>query len=191
MNKPTDRQRQDDFAKFMRAYQDLVFSTAVRITGSAAQAEDIAQEVFIKAYASFDVLRTSETAGGWLRTVARNLSLNYATRYRRRWRLFSEMGAEENDSEADFQDSLPAPDSPDEASGAQRSAVIEDALSGLPDHQRLPLVLYHFEEMPSEEIAAHLKISLAKVKVDIHRGRAALAKALTRVGVTAEEVTLS
>ena len=191
MNKPTDRQRQDDFAKFMRAYQDLVFSTAVRITGSAAQAEDIAQEVFIKAYASFDVLRASETAGGWLRTVARNLSLNYATRYRRRWRLFSEMGGEEDDSEADFQDSLPAPDSPDEASGAQRSAVIEEALSGLPVHQRLPLVLYHFEDMPYEEIAARLKISLAKVKVDIHRGRAALAKALTRVGVTAEEVTLS
>ena len=175
----------------MRAYQDLVFSTAVRITGSAAQAEDIAQEVFIKAYASFDILRTSETAGGWLRTVARNLSLNYATRYRRRWRLFSEMGGEEDDSEVDFQDSLPAPDAPDEASGAQRSAVIEEALSGLPEHQRLPLVLYHFEEMPYEEIAAHLKISLAKVKVDIHRGRAALAKALTRVGVTAEEVTLS
>ena len=175
----------------MRAYQDLVFSTAVRITGSAAQAEDIAQEVFIKAYASFDVLRASETAGGWLRTVARNLSLNYATRYRRRWRLFSEMGGDEDDSEADFQDSLPAPDSPDEASGAQRSAVIEEALSGLPEHQRLPLVLYHFEEMPYEEIATRLKISLAKVKVDIHRGRAALAKALTRVGVTAEEVTLS
>jgi len=191
VNKPTDRQRQDDFAKFMRAYQDLVFSTAVRITGSAAQAEDIAQEVFIKAYASFDALRASETAGGWLRTVARNLSLNYATRYRRRWRLFSEMGGEEDDSEADFQDSLPAPDSPDEASGAQRSAVIEEALSGLPAHQRLPLVLYHFEDMPYEEIAARLKISLAKVKVDIHRGRAALAKALTRVGVTAEEVTLS
>lgn len=191
MNKPTDRQRQDDFAKFMRAYQDLVFSTAVRITGSAAQAEDIAQEVFIKAYASFDDLRTSETAGGWLRTVSRNLSLNYAMRYRRRWRLFSEMGGDEEDTEADFQDTLPAPEAPDEASGAQRSAVIEEALSALPKHQRLPLVLYHFEEMPYEEIASHLNISLAKVKVDIHRGRAALAKALTRVGVTADEVTLS
>ena len=175
----------------MRAYQDLVFSTAVRITGNAAQAEDIAQEVFIKAYTSFDGLRTSETAGGWLRTVARNLSLNYVMRHRRRWRLFSEMSGEEEDGDMDFQDSLPAPDSPDEASGAQRSLVIEEALSSLPEHQRLPLVLYHFEELPYEEISSHLKVSLAKVKVDIHRGRAALAKALARVGVTAEEVTLS
>jgi RNA polymerase sigma-70 factor (ECF subfamily) len=172
----------------MRAHQDLVYSTAVRITGNSAQAEDIAQEVFIKAWPSFEELRASPTVGGWLRTVARNLSLNYATRYRRRWRLFSEMGSTDAEDEFDFQDSLAAPEEPDQASGAQRSAVIEAALSELPDHQRLPLVLYHFEEMPYEEIAARLKVSLAKVKVDIHRGRAALAKALARVGVTVDEV---
>jgi RNA polymerase sigma-70 factor (ECF subfamily) len=172
----------------MRAHQDLVFSTAVRITGNTAQAEDIAQEVFIKAWPSFDELRASPTVGGWLRTVARNLSLNYAMRYRRRWRLFSEIGGGEGEEELDFQESLPAPEEPDQVSGSQRSAVIESALSELPDHQRLPLVLYHFEEMPYEEIAAHLKVSLAKVKVDIHRGRAALAKTLARAGITADEV---
>jgi RNA polymerase sigma-70 factor (ECF subfamily) len=109
-------------------------------------------------------------------------------RYRRRWRLFSEMGGGDAEEEFDFQDSLAAPEEPDQVSGSQRSVVIEAALSELPDHQRLPLVLYHFEEMPYEEIAAHLKVSLAKVKVDIHRGRAALAKALARVGVTVDEV---
>jgi RNA polymerase sigma-70 factor (ECF subfamily) len=173
----------------MRAHQNLVFSSAVRITGNAAQAEDIAQEVFIKAYEHFDNLRSSETAGGWLRTVARNLSLNYATRHRRRWRLFSEMATGEEDEGGDFQDGLPSPEvTADGTLGAQRSVLIEEALRSLPEHQRLPLVLYHFEEMPYEEIAAQLKISLAKVKVDIHRGRAALAKALERIGVTADEV---
>ena len=75
---------------FMRAYQDMVFSTAARLAGNDAQAEDIAQEVFIKAYENFAHLRESPTAGGWLKTVATNLSLNYLTRYRKRWRLFSE-----------------------------------------------------------------------------------------------------
>ena len=74
----------------MRAYQDMVFSTAARLAGNDAQAEDIAQEVFVKAYEHFDHLRSSATAGGWLKTVATNLSLNYLTRYRKRWRLFSE-----------------------------------------------------------------------------------------------------
>jgi RNA polymerase sigma-70 factor (ECF subfamily) len=50
----------------------------------------------------------------------------------------------------------------------------------------LPLVLYHFEDMSYEEIAKHLNVSLAKVKIDILRARAALAKVLAQSGVTAE-----
>src|SRR5262245_28173922 len=59
-----------DFTTFMRNYQDMVFSTAARLTGNNAQAEDISQEVFLKAYENYDHLKTSPTAGGWLKTVA-------------------------------------------------------------------------------------------------------------------------
>ena len=59
-----------DFTTFMRNYQDMVYSTAVRLIGNETQAEDIAQDVFIKAHEHFDNLRTSPTAGGWLKTVA-------------------------------------------------------------------------------------------------------------------------
>ncbi len=187
----TDRNRLDEFATFMRAHQDLVFSTAVRIVANDAQAEDIAQEVFIKAYENFDALRTSETAGGWLRTVARNLSLNHATRYRRRWRFFSEMGSSNDEDDSDFEASLPGEDSPSsDVSDVQRRKLIEEALQSLPEKQRLPLVLFHFEEMSYEEIAQHLGVSLAKVKVDIHRARAALARSIGRFGITADEVTV-
>jgi RNA polymerase sigma-70 factor (ECF subfamily) len=48
----------------------------------------------------------------------------------------------------------------------------------LPDNYRIPLVLYHFEELSYEEIAAQLGASLSKVKTDIFRGRAAMAKKL-------------
>ena len=58
--------RPNDFTTFMRDYQDMVFSTAARITGNATQAEDIAQEVFLKAFQHFDMLSASPTAGGWL-----------------------------------------------------------------------------------------------------------------------------
>ena len=75
----------------MRAYQDMVYSTASRLTGNEAQAEDISQEVFVRAYEHFSDLRGSATAGGWLKTVATNLALNHLNRYRRRWRFFSEM----------------------------------------------------------------------------------------------------
>lgn len=191
MTSSTDRKRLDEFATFMRAHQDLVFSTAVRIVSNDAQAEDIAQEVFIKAYENFDALRTSETAGAWLRTVARNLSLNHATRYRRRWRFFSEMGTSNDDDDSDFEASLPGDDSPsNDVSDVQRRKLIEEALQSLPEKQRLPLVLFHFEEMSYEEIALHLGVSLAKVKVDIHRARAALARSIGRFGITPDEVTV-
>ena len=78
-----------DFTTFMRNYQDMVFSTAIRLVGNEAQAEDISQEVFLKAYEHFESLQTSPTAGGWLKTVTTNLSLNHLTRYRNRWRFFS------------------------------------------------------------------------------------------------------
>ena len=83
----------------MRAYQDMVFSTAARLAGNDGQAEDIAQEVFLRAYEHFGDLRTSPTAGGWLKTVATNLALNYLSRYRKRWRMFSELRPADADEE--------------------------------------------------------------------------------------------
>lgn len=168
----------------MRAYQDMVFTTAARITGRDGPAEDIAQQVFLKAYENFAQLRDSPTAGGWLKTVSRNLALNHATRYRRRWRFFSEMRAADDD---DGEMSFPEPDSEAvDLDAATRREVVAGALQQLPDHRRLPLVLYHFEEMPYDEIARQLGISLAKVKIDILRARVALAKILAARGLTAD-----
>lgn len=168
----------------MRAYQDMVFTTAARITGPDGPAEDIAQQVFLKAYENFAQLRTSPAAGGWLKTVARNLALNHATRYRRRWRFFSEMRTDD-DADTDFE--IPQPD----GAGADldedtRRAVVAAALNQLPEHRRLPLVLYHFEEMSYEQIARQLGVSLSKVKIDIMRARASMAKHLAARGLTAE-----
>lgn len=173
-----------DFTTFMRNYQDMVFSTAARLTGNDAQAEDIAQEVFLKAYENFDHLATSATAGGWLKTVATNLSLNHLSRYRRRWRFFSEF------RRADAADDAEAPPvefaAPDtffrDLDAHERREVVDAALAELPAHQRLPLVLFHFEDLPYDEIARRLGISLAKVKTDILRARAALARILHRRG---------
>ena len=159
----------------MRAYQDMVFTTAARLTGNDAQAEDIAQEVFLKACGHFENLRASPTAGGWLKTVATNLTLNYLSRYRRRRRLFSELRSEDDGASAP-EDQFAVPDTLlDGVDAQQRTLLIESALQKLPDHQRLPLVLYHYEDMPYDEIAQRLHISLAKVKIDILRARNRLA----------------
>lgn len=177
-----------DFTTFMRNYQDMVFSTAARLTGNESQAEDISQEVFLKAYEHFEMLSTSPTAGGWLKTVATNLSLNHLSRYRNRWKFFSEFRRDDAAGDADVPDvDFAAPDTFFSGVDAdERRAWVEEALEKLPEHQRVPLVLYHFEDLPYEDIAKKLGVSLAKVKTDILRARTALAAIISRSGTRHE-----
>ena len=158
----------------------MVFTTSARLVRNDAQAEDISQEVFIKAHEHFDMLATSPSAGGWLKTVATNLSINHLQRYRKRWKFFSEFGGGSDEGDAPPVE-FAAPDTFFEGiDSEEKRAWVEDALAKLPDHQRIPLVLYHFDELPYDEIARRTGVSLAKVKTDILRARAALAKILSR-----------
>lgn len=170
-----------EFETLMRNYQNMVFTTAYRLTANHAEAQDISQAVFLKAWERFDTLRDSPTVGGWLKTVATNLSLNHLSRYKKRWRMFSDMKREDAEGdEQDFVASQAAPETQESQESAQHDTrqLLEEALAKLPHDQRAALVLFHFEEMPYQEIAEKLKVSLAKVKIDIMRGRQALKKKL-------------
>jgi RNA polymerase sigma-70 factor, ECF subfamily len=185
-NQPSGLGPPADFTTFMRKYQDMVFTTSARLVRNDAQAEDISQEVFIKAHEHFEMLATSPSAGGWLKTVATNLSLNHLQRYRKRWKFFSEFGGDKGEGDAPEVE-FAAPDTFFEGvESDERRAWVEEALQKLPDHQRVPLVLYHFDDLPYDEIARRLGVSLAKVKTDILRARAALAKILSRSGASLE-----
>jgi len=177
---PSDPQA---FSAFMHAYQDMVYATVARLTANAAQAEDISQEVFLRAYEHFEQLRVSPTAGGWLKTVATRLAINHLVRYRRRWRFFSEL-EEEGPEPAPLAEAVGNLDELFAATDAESRALrVREALARLPAHQRVPLVLFHFEDKSYQEIAAQLHVSLAKVKTDILRGRLALAKLLAPLGI--------
>jgi len=164
----------DRFEAFLREFQDMVFASAVRLLGNPVEAEDIAQTVFVKAFERFDTVGDSPAAAGWLKTVTTNLCLNHLSRYRSRWRLFSEMGRDDQ-AAAPFEAQLVGESGPAAAlEEADEHARLERALRQLPDHQRVPLVLFHFEEKSYQEIADLLGVSLGKLKTDIHRGREAL-----------------
>jgi RNA polymerase sigma-70 factor (ECF subfamily) len=161
------------FEAFVRRYQDMVFATAVRLLGNPSDAEDVSQTVFLRAFQRFDAIGSSPAAAGWLKTVTRNACLNHLSRYRARWRLFSELELPEGE------DPEPAVEQTAEADDVARHEQLEEALRRLPDHQRVPLVLFHFEDASYQEIAETLGVSVGKVKTDIHRGREALRKLLS------------
>jgi RNA polymerase sigma-70 factor (ECF subfamily) len=178
---------------FMRDYQDMVFATARRLTASDATAQDITQDVFLKAWEHFAALRERVGAGGWLKTVTLRLSLNHLSRYRRRWRFFSELlpasgsaagGSDQDSSESEIDFAVEALDTVFASlADAQRDEQVRLSLTRLPDAQRVPLVLFHFEERSYQQIAQDLEVSVAKVKTDILRGRLALAKLLQGTGI--------
>ena len=167
------------FEDFVGRYQNLVYGTAVRLLGDPGEAEDISQSVFLRAFQRFDKVR-GDSAAGWLRTVTRNLCLNHLTRYRARLRPIREVPGHPSEAGRALENSIIS--GATQISDLQRKeehARLEAALWSLPAHQRVPLVLFHFEDFSYRAIADQLGISLGKVKTDIHRGRLAL-RALVR-----------
>src|SRR5437868_6134682 len=132
----------EQFEGFMRNYQNMVFSTAVRLLANEAEAQDVSQEVFIKAYERFAELEGSPTVGGWLRTVTTNLCINHLTRYRNRWRFFSELFSQSEGEEDQPLFDVPAPETTGEhMQEADQRRILEHELVKLPPAQRVPLVL--------------------------------------------------
>jgi RNA polymerase sigma-70 factor (ECF subfamily) len=164
-----------EFEAFVRKYQDMVYATAGRLLGNPTEAEDVAQVVFLRAFQRFDAIGSSPTAGGWLKAVTRNACLNHLSRYRARWQFFSEIQSAMHGIEAEsYEGSLPDDSLTAKMEQAELREQLERALRVLPDHQRVPLVLFHFEQASYQEIAEALGVSIGKVKTDIHRGREAL-----------------
>jgi RNA polymerase sigma-70 factor (ECF subfamily) len=165
------------FEAIVNAHQNAVYSLAVRLLGSETEAQDIAQEVFLRAYQHFNEIVNSPSLGGWLRTVTRNLCLNHLSRYRFRWRFFSEL-TNEDESESSPENWAASSTPEADPDVADRRQMVQRALQQLPQAQRVALVLYHYENMNYSAIANRLGISLSKVKMDIFRGRIALRRQL-------------
>jgi len=113
----------DRFEAFVREYQDMVFATAVRLLANPAEAEDIAQTVFLRAFERFASIEASATVAGWLKTVTTNLCLNHLARYRARWQFFSEL--DRPDSDERYEATVPAPMGRDETEEASRQVYAQ------------------------------------------------------------------
>lgn len=171
------------FDNFVLSYQDMVYSTAIRLLGNEAEAEDVAQETFLRAWKHWDELQKGTSVGGWLKTVTRNLCLNHLQRYRARWSLFTDLRRPHDDD--GLEPDIAAPDTWEETTlNSDQRNVLERTIADLPRDQRVALVLFHFEGMDYVAIAEHLKVSLGKVKTDIFRARAALKKNLQPLRAT-------
>ena len=150
-----------DFASLYRSHSQEVFRFALYLSGNRSDAEDITSETFARAWAAPGPIRMA-TVKGYLLTIARDLFLQGLRREARHTEL--------HDVHAD-------PRAGPEAR-AEWNAELDAVLAGLQklaEVDRTALLMRAVEEMPYEEIARALGLSLAAVKVKIHRARLALA----------------
>ena len=160
------------FRRLVVRHQNLVIGTVARMIGSS-DAEDIAQQVFLNIWKSASRWRPDARFTTWLLTITKRLVFNEARR-RSRSRLLPQS------RDKDVQ-----PDHPDRNSGPSETLLaqelhraIEHALASLPKKERLAVVLRRYEEMPYEEIAVVLEVSVPAVKSMLFRARASLKKSL-------------
>jgi len=163
-----------NFEPVVLTFQDRLFAFALRLTGSAADAEEITQDAFVRAYRALEGYgpdrRQSLTLRPWLYRIALNVSRN---RVRRRQPVAVPLDGDRPEPAAD--------------AGTRPSAVLERAersralarlVEGLPERYRAPLILRHVEGLGYGEIAAILGQPVGTAKANVHRGLALLRRGL-------------
>lgn len=170
------------FNWFVRTYQERVFALVHRMLGNRAEAQDLAQEVFITVFKSIDSFRGDAKLGTWLYRVAVNHCKN-RIKYldRRSTRAHDEIDDAHEGDVADGGAVGGRPARPDEATeGAEMERAVQGALAGLdPEHREL-IVLRDLEGLAYEEIVQITGLPDGTVKSRLHRARAALKDAIER-----------
>ncbi len=163
------------FRALIERHQDLVVGTVAKMLGNASEAEDISQQVFLRIWKSAKRYKPTAKFTTYLFTITRNLVFNEARRRKRRKEVSS------NEIEANSHQEISDADEyrPDrELERQELIKMVNNAIKDLPEQQRMAVVLRRYEQMPYEEIAEVLGISLSAVKSLLFRARASLRESL-------------
>lgn len=170
------------FEQLVTRYQDRVYSFCVRLLNDRAEAEDVAQDVFLTLYRSAGEFRGEAAFSTWLLRIAKNQSLNrikYLDRRGRIGRRSIEEISEERLVPASTEREPMRPDAIVE--GGQTAAIVQSAIAELDPQHRDVVVLRDVEDLSYEEISGITGLPIGTVKSRIHRGRSALAERLMRI----------
>ena len=166
-----DAARQGDkqaFSRLVEAYQRPVFNLTYRMLGNVEEAEDAAQESFLRAYARLGQYDPEMKFSTWLFSIANHHCID---RLRKRRATF--ISIDDNPVLENLEDATPRPER--QALDGERSVELQQLLNQLDPDYRLPLVLRYWEDQSYEEIATSLDMTVAAVKSRLFRARQQLA----------------
>ncbi len=168
----TPRAKVPSMGFIVHEYHPSVYRYAYRLTGSAADAEDLVQQTFLRAQMQLHQLRDVERLGGWLFRIARNC---YLQTHRRRVPLAASAIELNIDEITD-----PAVNSPID------SPALQQELDSLPHDYRIVLLMFYFEELAYREIAENLEIPIGTVMSRLARAKRYLRSRLAERELTEE-----
>jgi RNA polymerase sigma-70 factor (ECF subfamily) len=159
------------FRILVERHRDTVYGLALRILRSPEEAEDAAQETFLRAWRGLPTFRGDARFSTWLHTIASRCALDQATRRQR---------VHEREQPADTAaiEALPDPGRPQVAD--RDRLRLERLVGALPPIQRAAITLYHIEERSVRDVAAALDLPTGTVKTHLRRARLALRAAWLR-----------
>jgi RNA polymerase sigma-70 factor, ECF subfamily len=167
--------RRECYGRLVDRHLASVFAVARRITGNDPDAEDVAQDTFMRAFDRISQYEDRFSFRNWLLKIATHLAVSQVrSRQRERRQIIP------------FSEHLAAQTAADPSSGDEDARRCRDFLDRLEDDQRTALVLFHFQELPYAQVAETMNISVNTVRTLIHRGRARLRELLTRKNPTLE-----
>jgi RNA polymerase sigma-70 factor (ECF subfamily) len=155
------------FSQLVTRHQRAVFNVTYRLTGNRQEAEDVAQETFVRAYQALRRFDLERPLGPWLYRIATNTALNWIKRRR------PEVGLGE---EALLPDPGPGPEA--QVLSAERSARLRAVIASLPPNYRAVIELRHFQGLSYREMSESLGVPLSDVKSWLFRARRKLKSVL-------------
>jgi RNA polymerase sigma-70 factor (ECF subfamily) len=164
------------FRVLVERHQDAVVGTVAKMLGNPSEAEDISQQVFLRLWHHAKRYRPEAKFTTYLFTITRNLVFNESRRRSRR----KEVSTDERDEFSHLQVEANPDRRPDaELLQAELQQAVDAAIAALPEAQRMAVVLRRYEQLPYEEIATVLDLSVSAVKSLLFRARTTLRDSLS------------
>jgi len=164
------------FEELVERHQRAIIGTVAKMLNCSSEAEDIAQQVFIRLWKSAARYKEQAKFTTFLYTITRNLVFNESKRRSKKKQVSIEERAEESHLEIAASENL----NPDNTVlHAELRSAVDAAIQQLPEKQRLAVILRRYEQLSYEEIAEVLDMSVSAIKSQLFRARAALRELLS------------
>ncbi|TDQ40696.1 RNA polymerase sigma factor SigW [Aureibacillus halotolerans] len=168
---------QNAYGDIVELYKNKVYHICYRVLGNAHEAEDMAQEAFIRAYVNIHTYDTSKKFSTWLYRIATNVSIDRMRKKKPDFSLDAEVhGTEGLDMYSQLSSEDPLVE--EQVESLELQGWIQEEIMGLPLKYRSAVVLKYIEDLSLKEISDILDLPINTVKTRIRRGREALRKRL-------------